>query len=345
MSAFLEEFDYIELVPEETTDGGHELAVRYGFGDHEVSIGDLLRAKRSGQPYLETEAGWIDLNAPAFRGLRSLLRRKDLLVSAASSSSSETVRLTSAELLRLQASSAKPIRVEGPKHRSELLERFLELRPSSGFEVPAGLKSELRAYQKLGLEWLQFLYENNLAGLLCDDMGLGKTHQAMALMVLLRDRHQVKEPFLVVCPRTVISHWRNKIREHAPGLSAVFYHGPHRNLEQSLSEGDVILTSYGVLRNDVRKFHERKWGLIVFDEVQQIKNRSTQGYQAAAVVSSRMKVGLTGTPIENSLSELKSLFDLILPGYLGSGKTTSGIVTAPTSMLTRTLGGSPISGA
>ena len=80
----------------------------------------------------------------------------------------------------------------------------------------------------------------------------------------------------------------------------------------------MILTSYGVLRNDVMKFQKLKWGMLVFDEVQQIKNRSTQGYQAAGALPARMKVGLTGTPIENSLSELKALFDLILPGYLGS---------------------------
>ena len=315
------EFDSIEIVPEENKDGelGHNLDVIYNFGEEQVAIGDLLRAKKARQPYLETDSGWIDLNAPALRGLRGLLRRKDLLSSVALGRKvGSRIRLTSAELLKLQASSAKPIKIEGPAEKSEVLERILELRPSGSLVIPEGLKSDLRDYQKIGLGWLKFLYENQLAGLLCDDMGLGKTHQAMALMVLLREQQDVKEPFIVVCPRTVISHWRNKIREYAPGLVTVQHHGPHRNLEQSLKRGDVLLTSYGVLRNDVRKLRKKNWGLIVFDEIQQIKNRSTQGYQAAAAIPARMKVGLTGTPIENSLSELKALFDLILPGYLGS---------------------------
>ncbi len=313
------EFDYIELKPEEKAETGHRLEVNYGFGEHEVSLNDLLRAKKAGQPFLETEAGWIDLNSPSLRGLQGLLRRKELLRSLTDKSADgNAVRLTSAELLRLQASSAKPIRVEGPKDRSELLERFLELRPASQPVMPNGLRSELRPYQKVGLEWLQFLWENELAGLLCDDMGLGKTHQAMGMMVLLREHYDVKEPFLVVCPRTVISHWRNKINEYAPGLTPVFHHGPLRDLDRALTEGDVILTSYGVLRNDIKRFSDHRWGIAVFDEIQQIKNRSTQGYQAAAAIPSRMKIGLTGTPIENSLSELKALFDLILPGYLGS---------------------------
>ncbi len=325
----ISEFDFIEIVAaEEAKDaregketGGaseHSLEIVYGFGGETVSLAELLRAKKAGQPYLQIASGWIDLNAPALRGLRALLRRKDLLRGVAAKSGREKLRLTSAELLRLQASSAKPIRVEGPKDRQALLERVLNLRPAERLVLPKGLRSELREYQKIGVEWFKFLYENHLAGLLCDVMGLGKTHQAMALMAILREQVGIRDPFLVICPRTVISHWRNKVRDHAPGLHTTSYHGPHRNLEQSLLEGDVLLTSYGVLRNDAKKFKRVKWGLIVFDEVQLIKNRSTQGYQAAASVGGRMKLGLTGTPIENSLSELKSLFDLILPGYLGS---------------------------
>ena len=312
------EFDYMELIPDEYEEEGHSLSIRYGFGEEEVNIGDLLRAKKSGQPYYQTDSGWIDLNAPALRGLGSLLRRKGLIDGLKDRGQGERVRLSSAELLRLRASSAKPIRVEGPKDRSEVMERFLELRPAEPLTLPVGLKSELRPYQKLGLEWLKFLYENRLAGLLCDDMGLGKTHQAMALMVLVREQMGIKEPFLVVAPRTVISHWRNKIREYAPVLGSVQYHGPQRNLKAALSEGDVLLTSYGVLRNDIGKFKDTMWGLVIFDEIQQIKNRATQGYKAAEALRARMKLGLTGTPIENSLSELKGLFDLILPGYLGS---------------------------
>ncbi len=320
----LTEFDYIEIAPEGEDEEDDLLSIRYGFGSGNVGLNELLEAKRAGQPYLETSAGWIDLNAPALRSLGSLPGRS---ASAGRSSvagnggsgngGAGSVRLSSAELLRLQASSAAPIRVEGEGRRTDFLRRFLALRPADPLVEPEGLRSILRPYQKLGVEWLKFLYENGLAGLLCDDMGLGKTHQAMALMVILREQLGVGLPILVVCPRTVISHWRNKLREYAPVLRPVYYHGPHRNLDESLDQGDVVLTSYGVMRNDVERFGERTWGLIVFDEVQQIKNRSTQGYRAAVALKARMKIGLTGTPIENSLTELKGLFDLVLPGYLG----------------------------
>ena len=311
------EFDYIELIPDEEDEEGEALVVRYGFGEDEVDLADLLRAKKSGQPYYQTGSGWVDLNSPSLRSLGRLLKRKELM-DALALPGDQPVRLSPAELLRLRASSSKPIRVEGPGDRSAFLQRFLDLRPAEPLVMPQGLTSELRPYQVLGLEWLKFLFENGLAGLLCDDMGLGKTHQAMALMVLLREQFGIKEPILVISPRTVISHWRNKLREHAPGLDAVQYHGPQRNLQRALSEGDTLLTSYGVLRNDAKRFSEIEWGLVIFDEVQQIKNRNTQGYQAAAALKSKMKLGLTGTPIENTLSELKSLFDLVLPGYLGS---------------------------
>ncbi len=313
----LTEFDYIEIEPDED----ESLSIRYGFGDSDVSLEDLLAAKGAGLPYLETASGWIDLNAPALRNLGSLPARARARMEGAGNGGSGGLRLSSAELLRLQASSTAPIRIEGEGSRHDFLRRFLDLRPADPMVSPGGLKSILRPYQKLGVEWLKFLYENDLAGLLCDDMGLGKTHQAMALMVILREQLGVDEPFLVVCPRTVISHWRNKLREYAPGLRPAYYHGPQRDLEESLREGDTVLTSYGVMRNDVERFGARRWGLIVFDEVQQIKNRSTQGYRAAVALKARMKLGLTGTPIENSLTELKGLFDLVLPGYLGGDDT------------------------
>ena len=117
--------------------------------------------------------------------------------------------------------------------------------------VLKGMTTPLRPYQLKGVDWLRFLYENGLSGLLCDDMGLGKTHQAMALMVWLKERQRVKDPFLVVCPTTVISHWINKIREHSPGLKAAIYHGGQRDLDAALRQARVLVTSYGILRNDI----------------------------------------------------------------------------------------------
>jgi len=142
----------------------------------------------------------------------------------------------------------------------------------------------------------------------------------MALMLSLREQDGVEEPFLVVCPTTVLSHWQVKIRDHAPGLRAVLHHGPERSVAASLEAGDVLLTSYGVLRNDLDELAGVRFGLVVFDEIQNLKNPATRSWEAASRLETQVALGLTGTPIENSLTELKALFDLLLPGYLGSDR-------------------------
>ena len=307
----LREFDFVEIAEDE--DNPDDLRVQYAFGEQRVSIQQIVQARLQGLPYLETETGWIDLAAPELRGLESFIR--------SDATTSETLSLSSAQILRLRSSTDKPVHVGGSRDRSQILRRLLNFQPSTPLGELEGMTSALRPYQKIGVEWLNFLYENELAGLLCDDMGLGKTHQAMALMLLLREQHGVDDPFLVICPRTVISHWRDKLAQHAPGLRVAVYHGTNRNLEESLEDRDVLVASYGVLRNDAAKLGTVSWSLLIFDEIQQIKNQETQAHRAAVTVAARMKIGLTGTPIENSLNELKNLFDLVLPGYLGDDES------------------------
>ena len=274
-----------------------------------------------------------------------------------------SVRLAPAQLLRLRAAADGPVRVRGDGGRAELLRRLVELRPAQPLRRrrPAGMSSSLRRYQLHGVNWLRFLCENRLGGLLCDDMGLGKTHQAMALMVSMLSEGE-PGPFLVVCPTTVISHWRRKIADHAPGLEAAIYHGPERNLHEALGGGQardrpgdprvrgrngnprgrqarnqrperssrgrrarpetaaVLITSYGVLRRDTEQLAAISFPLVVLDEIQHLKNPETQSHKAAARLTAAVKIGLTGTPVENTIEELKALFDLVLPGYLGSGR-------------------------
>lgn len=305
------------------------LAVDYGFGDSTVSLAAILDARSRGVPYLETAEGWIDLRAPAFRHLDALVERLDR--EEGGRGEGERLRLSPVELLGLQAGTGRAVRVEegepdgqadaAARERAELVRRLVEVRPAVPYRQPEALASPLRPYQERGVEWLLFLWEHRLGGVLADDMGLGKTHQAMALMALLRAEAAAPgRPLLVVCPTSVMSHWRDKVRDHAPGLRAVVHHGPGRDLEQALETGDVVVTSYGVLRRDEAKLAEVPWALAVFDEIQYLKNSETQGWQAAARVPAELRLGLTGTPIENSLSELKALFDLVLPGYLGTDK-------------------------
>ncbi|MCP3962241.1 MAG: DEAD/DEAH box helicase [bacterium] len=307
------EYDFVEISAETLERSWYWLAVKYGFGDQTISFEDMLSARGKGLPYLETARGWIDLNSSFFEELDRLEKS-----TRKSKGGKKGLRLSASELLRFQAAAEKPIRVEGQKRRASVVQRLLDLSPSTAYETTEGLISELRHYQHTGTDWLRFLYENRLGGLLCDDMGLGKTHQAMALMISLREQDGLDGTFLVVCPTSVISHWRNKIRQYAPGLEGFVYHGPERDFAEALRIGDVILTSYGILRNDELEFSEVHFALAIFDEIQHIKNRDTRGYEAAVRLSADVKIGLTGTPIENAIEELKALFDLVLPGYLGS---------------------------
>ncbi len=290
------------------------LSMDYGFGNARLSLAELLEAKKRRQRFIETPEGWVDLNAKDLEGLDSIL---DLSEAQADAEDGDALKLSRKDLFRVQAAHDKPPEIRGEKTRVNLLRRMLELKASRPLPTPEGLKSDLRAYQHNGVQWAWFLYENGLGGILCDDMGLGKTHQSMALMLCILESEKDAAPFLVVCPTTVLSHWQQKIEMHAPELKPVIYHGADRDFDKAREESRVILTSYGLLRRDITRFESVSYPLVIFDEIQHIKNAGTLAYGAAEALKANFKLGLTGTPIENSLSDIKALMDLTLPGYLG----------------------------
>lgn len=279
------------------------------WGD--VSIQELISALHGRKRYCFSAAGLIDLELPRFEWLKS--------VAARWVNTLEPPLLSTLEFLRLHW--LDPIQVDH-RHLSEYTE------PSEGlidelinFKIPEkpnleGLKSHLRSYQEKGVEWLWFLYNNTLSGLLCDDMGLGKTHQAMALMASVR--HTGRHRFLVVCPTSVIYHWEEKLQQFLPDMGVCTFHGAERNLDEFMERGELLLTSYGVWRIEKENMKDVFFEVAVFDEIQVAKNRSSRIHAALLQVKARMRIGLTGTPIENRLSELKSLFDIILPHYMPS---------------------------
>ena len=310
--------EYINITPRTLERDWCWLSVAYGFGNSSLSLSDILKAKAEGRRYIETQDGWMDAQSPEFDGLDVLLESGQTVEKK---THQNRIKISRLALLRLQAATAQKLIIDGQKSLANRLDRLLNFKPSTPFPEIRGMVSKLRTYQQIGSEWISFLYENGFGGLLCDDMGLGKTHEVMAFMLYLRQRRKIKKPFLVVCPTTVLSHWSEKIRVYAPGLKAVIYHGGLRDFDSALKTGDVLLTSYGILRRDIRRLQKRTFGLVVFDEIQHIKNRLTQSYIAAIRIRTRMKLGLTGTPIENTLAELKTLMDLVIPGYLGRDET------------------------
>lgn len=180
------------------------------------------------------------------------------------------------------------------------------------------LKSDLRPYQVTGVKWLWFLYCHDLSGLLCDEMGLGKTHQAMALLsaVLKKDTER-KKKYLVVCPTSVLYHWQNLLEKFLPTIKSFLYYGPFRSVDQ-LESHDLLLTSYGVIRSEKENLGKIPFELVILDEIQIAKTSSSSTHKSLKKLKANMLLGLTGTPLENRLSELKALFDVILPSYLPS---------------------------
>ncbi len=310
----LKNFDRIEIRPEFLDRDWYWLSVRYGFGNQTISLAEILRTKAAGQRYIGSKAGWIDCASEAFQNLEGIAENNQI---EDKSGAEERIRLSRLDLFRLQAQNRELFEVTGEDEPVNLLKKMLDLKPAAPLPEMAGLLSTLRHYQELGVEWVHFLFQNGFGGLLCDDMGLGKTHEVMAFMVGLLEQEKACKPFLVVCPTTVLSHWNNIVRRYAPILKPVIYHGIQRDLGQALDEHRLILTSYGILRQDIAALETLNFSVAVFDEIQNLKNPQTIVYQSAKKINARMKLGLTGTPIENRLGELKALMDLTLPGYLG----------------------------
>ncbi|HVJ18087.1 MAG TPA: DEAD/DEAH box helicase [Polyangiaceae bacterium] len=182
-----------------------------------------------------------------------------------------------------------------------------------------GLKATLRPYQEQGVAWLQHLRELETGGVLADDMGLGKTLQTIAHLVLEKRSRRADRPSLIVAPTSLLGNWRREIEKFAQGLSVCTWHGGDR--QSKLAEArraDVVLTTYGLLCRDFHKLVEIEFHYLILDEAQAIKNGQSQANHAAGGIHARHRLCLSGTPVENNLDELFSLFDFLTPGFLGS---------------------------
>ncbi|MEH6576394.1 MAG: DEAD/DEAH box helicase [Amphritea sp.] len=197
-----------------------------------------------------------------------------------------------------------------------LFEQLLRTEPAS---LPAGLNAELRPYQRRGFEWLAQNARLGFGSLIADDMGLGKTVQVIALILHLKETGQLAEQsVLVVVPTSLLTNWHKEIQRFAPGLKSCIFHGSGRQLDAE--PADVVLTSYGLVRSDTKMLAKRHWRALIIDEAQNIKNPASQQSRAVKKLKSDIRIGMSGTPVENRLREYWSLFDFTNKGYLGSQK-------------------------
>ena len=187
--------------------------------------------------------------------------------------------------------------------------------------APEGFHAQLRPYQQVGVGWLQFLADTGMNGVLADDMGLGKTVQTLAHIVYQRRAKPEAPPVLVVAPTSVVGNWRREILKFAPDLKQLMLYGPKRQAWfERMDEFDIVMTSYALLQRDREVLAAQPFSLVVLDEAQWIKNPRAKTSLAAKALQTERRLCLSGTPMENHTGELWSLFDFLMPGFLGSEK-------------------------
>lgn len=213
------------------------------------------------------------------------------------------------------------VQVEVDRQFQRVREKLRSFAGVAPREAPAGFCGELRPYQKQGLGWLAFLAEFGLGGCLADDMGLGKTVQVLAWLVARRRnrrRNEEKRPTLVVCPKSVVFNWQLEAERFAPKLNVLNYTGlERRTLAEQFGEADLVLTTYGTLRKDIESLKDVPFDYVILDEAQAIKNDKSISAKSCRLLQARHRLALTGTPVENHLGDLWSLFEFLNPGMLG----------------------------
>ena len=187
--------------------------------------------------------------------------------------------------------------------------------------IPLGLQATLRSYQHQGLSWMQFLRQHDISGVLADDMGLGKTVQTLAHILAEKEAGRLDRPALIVVPTTLVHNWREEAARFTPDLNVLVLNGPQRKEHfDQIDQFDLILTTYSLLWRDQKVLTQHDYHLLILDEAQYVKNATTRAATALRDLNARHRLCLTGTPLENHLGEIWSLFDFLLPGFLGSQK-------------------------
>ncbi|KQW44813.1 MULTISPECIES: DEAD/DEAH box helicase [unclassified Roseateles] len=210
--------------------------------------------------------------------------------------------------------------IHGDAGLKALGRRLLASGAPTSHEQPPGLGLQLRPYQLHGLAWLQYLRQQGLAGILADDMGLGKTAQALAHIWMEKQAGRLDRPALVIVPTSLLFNWQQEAARIAPGLAVKTWHGADR-ATVDLAGADLLLSTYNLVWRDLRVLAAQPWHLLILDEAQAVKNARARAGRALRRLDSRHRLALTGTPLENHLGELWSLFDLLMPGFLGDSRT------------------------
>lgn len=233
----------------------------------------------------------------------------------------DALRLSRMDALRCAASLGEGAVWEGAQSLLRLMQQMRGQNALPEVPTPVGLQATLRPYQQQGLNWLQFLREHRLAGILADDMGLGKTLQTLAHILTEKQSGRLTEPALIVAPVSLLGNWQREAARFCPDLRTHIHHGLLRHGEVAdLKAYDVVITAYSLLSRDRELWVTTPWHVLVLDEAQNIKNANSHAAQTVTEMPAKHRLCLSGTPIENHLGELWSQFHFLMPGFLGSQK-------------------------
>lgn len=293
---------------------------RATFDGTAVAWPELLKAARSGERFVTLTDGSMGLVPDEW-----MRRLSFLTATGAVTEGRVRYRRAQAGVLDALLASVERVDVDAQFARvRETLEHFRRVEPH---DAPPGFRGELRPYQREGLGWLAFLQQLGFGGCLADDMGLGKTIQALAL--LEQRRTAGAGPSLVVVPNSLVFNWQQEAARFTPELQVVAHVGAGRTRDpRALASAHVVLTTYGILRRDAVFLSRVPFDYVILDEAQAIKNAATASARAARVLKARHRLAMTGTPVENRLAELWSLFEFLNPGVLGASGRLVGALRA-----------------
>jgi SNF2 family DNA or RNA helicase len=284
------------------------------LGDQPLTPAEFEQLAELKVPLVQIRGQWVEVQPEQ---LQQALAYLDRVQAAGTVTAEEALRLMLApgELAGLPVTE---VATEGAL--AELAQTLAGQAHIQPLPQPAAFRGQLRPYQAAGFAWLTFLRQFGLGACLADDMGLGKTIQTIAYLLHRRAQGE-RQPALLVCPTSVVGNWAREVARFGPSLRVLTHHGGARdteNFEREAARHDLVLTSYALLPRDEAALTAVSWGAVILDEAQNIKNPDTRQARAARRLKAAHRLALTGTPVENRLSELWSLFQFLNPGYLGS---------------------------
>ncbi|OPF78924.1 ATP-dependent helicase [Streptomyces antioxidans] len=285
---------------------------RFAVGDQELTRAELDRLAEASRPVVRLRDQWVLLDPEAVRRVRD---RQDRKLTPADALGAVLTGRTEAD--------GTDVEVRPTGWLEALRDHLADPEGTAGTQrapvsQPAALAATLRDYQLRGLDWLVRMTSIGLGGCLADDMGLGKTITVIALHLHRMDISEASGPTLVVCPTSLMGNWQREIERFAPGTPVRRYHGSARSLDD-LDDGEFVLTTYGTMRLDAQRLAGAgPWGMVVADEAQHVKNPFSATARQLRTIGAKARVALSGTPIENNLSELWAILDWTTPGVLGT---------------------------